>query len=220
MNCTGCHAHGGGAIGPPLMDDSWIYGSHPDQIFATIVEGRPNGMPSFRGKLPDYEIWQLAAYVRSLSGANAAARRSGTRRRSANENAGEFGHQRNAEGHVRTKIRGGAAMIRLRWRSVWRQALLAALSATLLAACGGPQSVVDSAGIQAGRLESLWWLFFGITASVYVLVMAVLLTALFKRKRATAETPPDIVPDKRRETRTANVIKAAVAVTAITLFAR
>jgi cytochrome c oxidase cbb3-type subunit 3 len=68
MNCTGCHAHGGGAIGPPLMDDKWIYGSQPEQIFATIVEGRPNGMPSFRGKLPDYEVWQIAAYVRSLSG--------------------------------------------------------------------------------------------------------------------------------------------------------
>jgi cytochrome c oxidase cbb3-type subunit III len=68
MNCVGCHAHGGGAIGPALMDDKWIYGSQPDQIFSTIVEGRPNGMPSFRGKLPDYEIWQLAAYVRSLSG--------------------------------------------------------------------------------------------------------------------------------------------------------
>jgi cytochrome c oxidase cbb3-type subunit III len=68
MNCTGCHANGGGAIGPALMDDKWIYGSRPEQVFATVVEGRPNGMPSFRGKLPDYQIWQLAAYVRSLSG--------------------------------------------------------------------------------------------------------------------------------------------------------
>ena len=68
MNCTGCHAHGGGAIGPPLMDDKWIYGSQPEQIFSTIVEGRPNGMPSFHGKLPDYQVWQLAAYVRSMSG--------------------------------------------------------------------------------------------------------------------------------------------------------
>lgn len=68
MNCTGCHANGGGGIGPALMDDKWIYGSQPDQIFATIVEGRPNGMPSFRGKLPNYQVWQLAAYVRSLSG--------------------------------------------------------------------------------------------------------------------------------------------------------
>lgn len=68
MNCVGCHAYGGGAIGPALMDDKWIYGSQPDQIFATIVEGRPNGMPAFHGKLPDYQVWQLAAYVRSLSG--------------------------------------------------------------------------------------------------------------------------------------------------------
>lgn len=68
MNCTGCHANGGGAIGPALMDAKWIYGSRPEQVFATIVEGRPNGMPSFRNKLPDYQIWQLAAYVRSLSG--------------------------------------------------------------------------------------------------------------------------------------------------------
>ena len=68
MNCVGCHSHGGGAMGPALMDDKWIYGSEPEQIFSTIVEGRPNGMPSFRGKLPDYQVWQLAAYVRSLSG--------------------------------------------------------------------------------------------------------------------------------------------------------
>jgi cytochrome c oxidase cbb3-type subunit 3 len=69
MNCTGCHANGGGgAIGPALTDDKWIYGSEPDHIFATIVEGRPNGMPAFHGKLPDYEVWQIAAYVRSLSG--------------------------------------------------------------------------------------------------------------------------------------------------------
>jgi cytochrome c oxidase cbb3-type subunit 3 len=67
-NCSGCHAHGGGAIGPPLMDDKWIYGSHPANIFETIVEGRPNGMPSFRNKIPDSQVWQLVAYVQSMSG--------------------------------------------------------------------------------------------------------------------------------------------------------
>ncbi|HYJ45479.1 MAG TPA: c-type cytochrome, partial [Pyrinomonadaceae bacterium] len=35
FNCVGCHAHGGGGIGPALMDDKWIYGSQPEQIFAT-----------------------------------------------------------------------------------------------------------------------------------------------------------------------------------------
>ncbi len=68
FNCVGCHANGGGGMGPPLMDDEWIYGSDPENIFATIVEGRPNGMPSFRGRIPDYQVWQLAAYVRSMSG--------------------------------------------------------------------------------------------------------------------------------------------------------
>jgi cytochrome c oxidase cbb3-type subunit 3 len=68
FNCVGCHAHGGGGIGPALMDDEWIYGHNPEQIFATIVQGRPNGMPSFQGRIPDYQVWQLAAYVRSMSG--------------------------------------------------------------------------------------------------------------------------------------------------------
>lgn len=68
MNCTGCHAHGGGAIGPPLMDAEWRYGGASDDIYASIVEGRPNGMPSYRGKLNNQQVWQLVAYVRSLSG--------------------------------------------------------------------------------------------------------------------------------------------------------
>lgn len=68
-NCAGCHASGGGGgTGPPLNDDKWIYGSRPEQIFATIVEGRPNRMPAWRGKIPDSQVWQLVAYVRSLSG--------------------------------------------------------------------------------------------------------------------------------------------------------
>jgi len=68
MNCVGCHSHGGGGMGPPLMDDEWRYGGRIDQIATSIAEGRPNGMPSWRGKLTEDQIWDLAAYVRSLSG--------------------------------------------------------------------------------------------------------------------------------------------------------
>jgi cytochrome c oxidase cbb3-type subunit III len=68
MNCAGCHAHGGGGMGPPLMDDRWRYGGRIEQIAATIYQGRPNGMPSWKGKLTEQQIWQLAAYVRTLSG--------------------------------------------------------------------------------------------------------------------------------------------------------
>jgi len=67
-NCNGCHADGGGGSGPALMDDVWIYGSEPVNVFATIVQGRPNGMPSFGGRIPENQVWQLVAYVRSLSG--------------------------------------------------------------------------------------------------------------------------------------------------------
>jgi len=68
FNCSGCHAQGGGAIGPALMDNNWIYGKDPSTIFATIMEGRPNGMPSFRGRIPEEQAWQIVAYVRSMSG--------------------------------------------------------------------------------------------------------------------------------------------------------
>ena len=67
-NCAGCHFHGGGGIGPPLMDNEWIYGSSPENIYMTIAEGRPNGMPSFGGHIPNEQIWQLVTYVRSVGG--------------------------------------------------------------------------------------------------------------------------------------------------------
>lgn len=67
-NCVGCHSNGGGGIGPPLMDEEWIYGGEPANIHDTIVGGRPNGMPSFRGRMPDHQVWQLVAYIQSMSG--------------------------------------------------------------------------------------------------------------------------------------------------------
>lgn len=91
FNCVGCHSNGGGGMGPPLMDDKWLYGSNPEQVFATITQGRPNGMPSFGGKVPEYQIWQLAAYVRSISGLvpkDAAPGRSDDMKASPPENSG------------------------------------------------------------------------------------------------------------------------------------
>jgi cytochrome c oxidase cbb3-type subunit 3 len=67
FNCAGCHAYGGGGIGPALMDDKWIYGASPEQIYSTIAEGRPNGMPAFGARVPSQQVWQLVAYVQSMS---------------------------------------------------------------------------------------------------------------------------------------------------------
>jgi cytochrome c oxidase cbb3-type subunit 3 len=66
-NCSGCHSNGGGGMGPSLMDNQWIYGGRLEQIHQTLVEGRPNGMPTWGGKIPDEQLWQIAAYVRSMS---------------------------------------------------------------------------------------------------------------------------------------------------------
>jgi cytochrome c oxidase cbb3-type subunit 3 len=66
-NCVGCHANGGGAIGPPLIKESWTYGGEPAQLYDTITKGRPNGMPTWGGRIPEYQIWQIIAYVRSMN---------------------------------------------------------------------------------------------------------------------------------------------------------
>ncbi|MFI4950569.1 MAG: c-type cytochrome [Caulobacterales bacterium] len=66
-NCGGCHFNGGGGIGPALMDQQWIYGGRIDEIHNSIAQGRPNGMPTWQQKIPDEQIWEIAAYVRSLS---------------------------------------------------------------------------------------------------------------------------------------------------------
>src|SRR5215213_5528949 len=64
--------------------------------------------------------------------------------------------------------------------------LFIAIAGFITSGCRGSQSALDSAGVQAGRLESLWWLFFSITAAVYVIVMAVMLAALVRRRKGDA----------------------------------
>ena len=44
-----------------------------ESIHATIRDGRPNGMPTFGSKVPDDQIWELAAYVRSMAGLASSA---------------------------------------------------------------------------------------------------------------------------------------------------
>ena len=77
-----------------------------------------------------------------------------------------------------------------------RSLTVASMSLTVY---GQDQSALNAAGIQAERLESLWWLFFYICAAVYVTVMAVLLTALFRTQKAESGSSPDIKPDENRE---------------------
>ena len=65
-NCAECHGDGTGGSGPDLTDNEWLCGGSDYQIFATIMKGRPAGMPSWSGDLKDDEVWKIIAYLRSL----------------------------------------------------------------------------------------------------------------------------------------------------------
>lgn len=66
-NCSGCHGgHAGGGMGPSLRDADWIYGNRDDQIFDTITHGRSNGMPAWGTKIPEQQVWELVAYIKSM----------------------------------------------------------------------------------------------------------------------------------------------------------
>src|SRR3546814_29274 len=72
MNCVYCHASGGkGLMGPALDNAGWRYGGSPAEIYNSIHDGRPKGMPAWGARLPSDEIWKLVAYIESLGGATA-----------------------------------------------------------------------------------------------------------------------------------------------------
>lgn len=70
-NCGACHgARGGGGMGPPLRDETWIYGGDAVSIYRSIMEGRPQGMPTWQGVLPDEQAWKIVAYIHSMGSDN------------------------------------------------------------------------------------------------------------------------------------------------------
>ena len=67
-NCLDCHgADGSGAMAPTFQDGRWHFGGLPGEVFESIYQGRPDGMPAWGGRISNDQIWMLTAYVRSLS---------------------------------------------------------------------------------------------------------------------------------------------------------
>jgi cytochrome c oxidase cbb3-type subunit III len=67
-NCVDCHgADGSGAMGPSLQDGRWRFGGSASEVFESIYQGRPEGMPAWGGRISEEQIWMLVAYVRSLT---------------------------------------------------------------------------------------------------------------------------------------------------------
>lgn len=66
-NCIDCHgADGSGAMGPSLADGRWHFGGEPGEIFESIYQGRPDGMPAWGSLISQDQIWMLVSYVKSL----------------------------------------------------------------------------------------------------------------------------------------------------------
>ena len=53
----------------------------------------------------------------------------------------------------------------------------------MLSGCSGRQNALDPTGIQAGRIDHLWWFYFWTTLAVYLLVLLFLFIAIFKVSR-------------------------------------
>jgi len=75
-NCASCHGDdgkGGRDFGAPnLTDKIWLYGGTLDQVKAQIAKPRMGVMPAWSHRLDDATIKQLAVYVHTLGGGEAA----------------------------------------------------------------------------------------------------------------------------------------------------
>lgn len=68
--CTQCHGSDArGAMGyPNLTDNDWLYGGEPEAIKTTIMNGRNGMMPPWGEILGNDGVFNVAAYIQSLSG--------------------------------------------------------------------------------------------------------------------------------------------------------
>jgi len=68
--CTTCHGSDAGGVRgfPNLRDSDWLWGGSPEAIETSIAEGRQGVMPAWQGVVGEQGVFQLAEYVRHLSG--------------------------------------------------------------------------------------------------------------------------------------------------------
>jgi len=65
--CSACHKPDGtGLVGPSLVDPYWKYGHTDPDLFASVSEGRPGGMPAWGPQLGTDKIWKSLAYLETL----------------------------------------------------------------------------------------------------------------------------------------------------------
>ena len=65
--CAACHKpDASGLVGPSLVDPYWKYGHTDAELFQTVMEGRPAGMPGWGAQLGSEKVWRALAYLETL----------------------------------------------------------------------------------------------------------------------------------------------------------
>ncbi len=74
--CSACHGpegKGDRAVGAPnLTDQIWLYGGDQATVYETVYNARSGVMPTWKGRLDENTIRQLAVYVHELGGGEAS----------------------------------------------------------------------------------------------------------------------------------------------------
>src|SRR5436309_16142360 len=81
---------------------------------------------------------------------------------------------------------------RLRWARGGRR-VGGALAGLLLAGCAGAPSSLDPRGPRAGQIADLWWLMLGLATAASVVVFALLLFAVLRRRWRGRDRRPPLV---------------------------
>lgn len=66
-SCADCHGpDGAGLMAPSLQDGRRRFGGSEEEVYRSIADGRPEGMPRWGRMIPETHIRTLTAYVRTL----------------------------------------------------------------------------------------------------------------------------------------------------------
>jgi cytochrome c oxidase subunit 2 len=102
------------------------------------------------------------------------------------------------------------------WRRSLGNLVLAGVALPLAGCLNRTQSMMDPAGPQAGRIHSLYLVFFWVCVVVYVLVVLVLTGALLRRPIGS-DDHPITQPDARGEARLWTVVTSCIVISVIAL---
>ncbi|MBI5189171.1 MAG: c-type cytochrome [Nitrospirae bacterium] len=65
--CASCHGEDGkGGMGPGIVGPQYVYGGGDGELYTSVMDGRPGGMPPFKDSLGEKKTWETLAYVESL----------------------------------------------------------------------------------------------------------------------------------------------------------